>query len=325
MGEEKNLIGQAQSKVTAQKGQLAEEITALEDRLAAAESDRNDRDDQIRTCKEEIEHQNDMIGKLQREKKSGQESKQKTEEDIQSMEDRCNHLVPCKAKLEQSLDEAEDSLEREKKSKGDVEKLKRKVEGDLKLTQETVSDLERMKAELTQSVQRKEKEAAAIGAKIEDEATLGSKYSKQTKELKSRLEELDEELSIERNNRAKAEKSRAMLKKDLEDLGSRLEEAGANTATQVELNKKREAELARLKGELEELNIAHEGTLAALRMKHNNTMAELGEQIDGINGNKMKAEKDKAGMERDLQEARANLEDSVRAKAEMENFFKVQS
>merc|ERR1712018_34932 len=67
-----------------------------------------------------------------------------------------------------------------------------------------------------------------------------------------------------------------------------------------------------------ELNIAHEGTLAALRMKHNNTMSELGEQIDGINGNKMKAEKDKAGMERDLQEARANLEDAVRAKAEMD-------
>merc|ERR550532_47960 len=134
----------------------------------------------------------------------------------------------------------------------------------------------------------------------------------------ARLEELDEELAVERGNRAKAEKSRTMLKKDIEDIASRLEEAGSNTSTQVELNKKREGELARLKGELEELNIAHEGTLAALRMKHNNTMSELGEQIDGINGNKMKAEKDKAGMERDLQEARSNLEDAVRAKAEMD-------
>merc|ERR1712072_94285 len=316
--DEKNSIGQQQSKVTTQKAQLGEEITALEGRLGAAESDRADKDDQIRTCKEEIDHQNDMISKLQREKKGCQESLQKTEEDIQAMEDKCNHLSRVKSKLEQNLDEAEDSLEREKKAKGDVEKLKRKVEGDLKLTQETVADLERVKGELSQSVQRKEKESAAIAAKIEDEATLGGKYSKQTKELQSRLEELDEELTIERGNRAKAEKSRAMLKKDLEDLGSRLEEAGANTATQVELNKKREGELARLKGELEELNIAHEGTLAALRMKHNNTMAELGEQIDGINGNKMKAEKDKSGMERDLQEARSNLEDSVRAKAEMD-------
>merc|ERR1740123_2115496 len=112
--------------------------------------------------------------------------------------------------------------------------------------------------------------------------------------------------------------SRAILKKDIEDLGSRLEEAGANTATQVELNKKREAELARLKGELEEINIAHEGTLAALRQKHNNTMSELGEQIDNLNGNKIKAEKDKAGMERDLQEARSTLEDAVREKSELD-------
>ncbi len=62
----------------------------------------------------------------------------------------------------------------------------------------------------------------------------GGKYQKQIKELQSRLEELDEELSIERTARSKAEKSRAILKKDLEDLGSRLEEAGANTTTQVQ-------------------------------------------------------------------------------------------
>ena len=43
----------------------------------------------------------------------------------------------------------------------------------------------------------------------------------------------------------------------------------------VELNKKRETELAHPKSELEELNIAHESTLAALRMEHNNTLARL--------------------------------------------------
>merc|ERR1712165_544788 len=291
-------IGGAMSKINATKAALAAAIGDLEGQLGAAEQDRADKDEQIRTLKEEIDHQNDMIGKLTREKKSGQESKQKTEEDIQSMEDRCNHLARLKSKLEQSLDEAEDSLEREKKAKGDVEKLKRKIEGDLKLTQETISDLERVKSELGQSLQRKEKELAAIGAKIEDEGTLGSKYNKQVKELQARLEELDEDLAVERANRAKAEKSRSVLKKDLEELGAKLEEAGANTATQVELNKKREGELARLKGELEELNISHEGTLAALRMKHNNNMGELGEQIDSLNSNKMKAERDKAEMDK---------------------------
>merc|ERR1712117_198054 len=225
--------------------------------------------------------------------------------------------------LEQALDEAEDALEREKKVKGDIEKSKRRVEGDLKLTQEAVSDLEHVKGELQGAAARKDKEGSALAAKIDDEATLGSKYAKQAKELQARLEELDEELAVERNNRSKAEKSRTMLKKDIEDIASRLEEAGSNTATQVELNKKREGELARLKGELEELNIAHEGTLAALRMKHNNTMADLGEQIDNLNANKVKSEKDKGNMELDLRDARCDLEDAVKGKADLDKSGKL--
>ena len=67
---------------------------------------------------------------------------------------------------------------------------------------------------------------------------------------------------------------------------------------QIDISK---GELVKLKSDLDEANIAHEGTLAALRQKHNNSMAELGNQIDGINKNKAKSEKDKAGMERDLQ------------------------
>merc|ERR1712218_692192 len=116
-------------------------------------------------------------------------------------------------------------LEREKKSKGDVEKLKRKVDGDLKLTQEAVSDLDRVKSELNQTIQRKEKEIASMSAKIEDEQTLAGKYSKQIKELQSRLEELDEELCIERQNRAKAEKNRSLLSRDIEDMAGKLEES----------------------------------------------------------------------------------------------------
>ena len=316
--DQKKSLEQQMEKTNSTVTMLEEEIQKLEESLGSNEQDRADKDEQIRTLKDEICHQSEMITKLGKDKRSIGDGKQKTEEEIQTAEDKCNHLSRVKGKLEQALDEAEDALEREKKVKGDVEKAKRKVEGDMKLTQEACSDLERLKAELNSAYARKEKETAALGAKIEDEASLGSKYSKQIKELQGRLEELDEELMLERTNRAKAEKSRSMLKKDIEDISSRLDEAGSNTATQVELNKKREQELARLKGELEELNISQEGTLAALRMKHNNTMSDLGEQIDNLNGNKIKAEKDKAGLERDLADARGNLEDSVKGKAELD-------
>ena len=47
-------------------------------------------------------------------------------------------------------------------------------------------------------------------------------------------------------------------------------------------------------------------------------MAEMGEQIDSLNKMKAKADKDKANMERDLQEARSGLDESMRDRANHE-------
>merc|ERR1712168_393858 len=204
--QQKQSLEQQMQKVNSQVSQIQGEVASLESTLVNAEQERAVKDEQIHTLKEEVAHQADMIAKLVKEKKGVGEAKQKSEEDIQAMEDKCNHLSKVKGKLEQALDEAEDALEREKKVKNDVEKTKRKIEVDLKLTQEAVGDLERVKTELSQGLARKEKEYQALAAKIEDEGSLGNKYQKQIKELQARLEEVDEELQIERSHRAKAEK-----------------------------------------------------------------------------------------------------------------------
>jgi myosin heavy chain 6/7 len=316
-------IEQSGIKVIADANRLREEIKVLESNAEACEEDKVSKDNQIHTLREEIAHQEEIIVKLQRDKKDAGGGRQKTEEEMTAMEDKCVHLGKLKSKLEMSLDECEDVLEREKKSKGDVEKIKRKIEGDLKLTQETVADLERAKSDLQAVLQRKEKEFSSLGAKIEDEHTLGGKYGKQIKELQSRIDELDDELAIERQSRAKAEKGRTTLSRDLTDLGSQMEDAGLNTTTQIELNKKKTAQLSEMKQELEESNISFEGTLAALRTKHNNNMSELGQQIDDLNKMKAKSEKDKVGMERDLQETRNGLEEAMRDRANLEKNCKM--
>merc|ERR1712077_171695 len=154
----KDSIIAQQGKVHQDAAKLRDEIKDLETNLTNNEDDKTTKDNQIRTLREELAHQEDMIAKLNKEKRGVGDSKQKVEENIQATEDKCNHLNKVKAKLEQSLDECEDSLEREKKNKSDVDKLKRKIEGDLKLTQETVTDLDRVKSELEQIIQRKDKE-----------------------------------------------------------------------------------------------------------------------------------------------------------------------
>ena len=136
LAEEENTasIVEAQKKVEAETAKFRSEMKKTEAEVAKCEEDKASKDSQIATLGEEVQHQNELIAKLQKEKKEVGEGRQKVknfvgsilfirfffqaEEDIQSLEDRGNHLAKVKGKLEQSLDEAEDALEREKKSKG---------------------------------------------------------------------------------------------------------------------------------------------------------------------------------------------------------------
>jgi len=310
-------------KTEANQGALGREMRECENRLSQVQDEKADKDAQIKQMKEECLHQEELINKLNKEKKAITESKMKEDEQIQSFEDKCNHLNKLKIRLEKSLDEVEDSWEREKKQKCDVEKLKRQVEGNLKLTQETISDLERHKIETGQVLQRKEKENSSLNGKIEDEHTLGGKLNTQIKELQARLEELDEELEAERQSRARADKGRGTLRRELDELNEKLEETGSNTAAQIALNTRREEELAKLKMELDECNITHESTLAMLRQKHNGSIAEMGEQIDTLNKAKAKTEKERNGVALELEEAQQNLNNDQNEKMALEKHGKL--
>merc|ERR1719369_2548092 len=108
-----NGIEQAGIKVSAEANRLRDEIQNIESEAEKNEEDKQTKDNQIRTLREEIAHQEELIVKLQKEKKNTGEGRQKTEEDIQAMEDRCNHLGKVKGKLDQSLDECEEIAHQE--------------------------------------------------------------------------------------------------------------------------------------------------------------------------------------------------------------------
>merc|ERR1712136_645158 len=114
------------------------------------------------------------------------------------------------------------------------------------------------------NISRKEKDLSALTSKLEDEQALVSKVQKAIKETQGRVEELEEELEAERQDRAK----------ELDQLGERLNEAGGATAAQVELNKKRDFEIGKLRKDLEESNIQQESTMMNLKRKHQDAIAE---------------------------------------------------
>jgi len=130
----------------------------------------------------------------------------------------------------------------------------------------------------------------------------------------ARIEELEEELEAERTGRAKVEKLRSDLSRELEEISERLEEAGGATSVQLELNKKREAEFQKLRRDLEEATLQHEATAAALRKKHADSVAELSEQLDNLQRVKQKLEKEKSELKLELDDVSSNMEQLIKAK-----------
>merc|ERR1719209_1355954 len=320
--EAKNALYQAVKKTEALVGSTKSDLEDMEAKLLAAQQDKETKDAQLKNLGEEINHQEELISKLNKEKKALFEANQRSGEDYQCIEDKCQNLTKVKGKMEQNLDELEDSLEREKKLRGDMEKAKRKVEGDFKLAQEAVADLERGQKEVENTLARKDSEVAALAAKIDDEALGTARIGKSAKELLARIDELEDEYKAEVNARAKAEKAKQALARNVEEIGDRLDEAGGATAAQVEMNKKREAELAKIKRDLEEMNIQHEAVLSSLRRKHNDAIAEMSEQVDYLNKMKARSEKDKETMRMEADDAKAALDALARDKAAAEKTAK---
>ncbi|KAM4034130.1 myosin-4-like [Anomaloglossus baeobatrachus] len=316
---------ESNAELTAKKRKLEDEcselkkdIDDLELTLAKVEKEKHATENKVKNLTEEMAVLDESIAKLTKEKKALQEAHQQTLDDLQAEEDKVNTLTKAKTKLEQQVDDLEGSLEQEKKLRMDLERAKRKLEGDLKLAQESTMDLENDKQQLDEKVKKKEFEISQLQSKIEDEQALAAQLQKKIKELQARIEELEEEIEAERAARAKAEKQRADLSRELEEISERLEEAGGATSAQIELNKKREAEFQKMRRDLEEATLQHEATAAALRKKHADSTAELGEQIDNLQRVKQKLEKEKSELKMEIDDLASNMDSVSKSKANLE-------
>uniref|UniRef100_A0A8P4G289 Myosin motor domain-containing protein n=3 Tax=Dicentrarchus labrax TaxID=13489 RepID=A0A8P4G289_DICLA len=298
--------------------ELKKDIDDLELTLAKVEKEKHATENKVKNLTEEMSALEDTITKLSKEKMALQEAHQQTLDDLQAEEDKVNSLTKAKIKLEQQVDDLEGSLEQEKKVRMDVERTKRKLEGDLKLTQESIMDLQNDKQQLEERLKKKDFEFSQLVAKIEDEQSMAAQSQKRIKELQARIEELEEEIEVERVSRAKVEKQRSDLSRELEEISERLEEAGGATAAQVEMNKKREVEFQKLRRDLEQLTLHHEATAAALRKKHADSVAELGEQIDNLQRVKQKLDKEKSEYKMEIDDLSINIEATVKSKINYE-------
>merc|ERR1719376_947271 len=169
---------------------------------------------------------------------------------------------------------------------------------------------------------RKENEIGSQASKLDDEQGLVGKSPKVNQRTSGRVDEMEEELEAERQARAKAERQRSDLAREMESLGERLNEATGTTAAQIELNKKRESEVSKMRKDLEEANIQRDATITSLKRKQQDAIAEMSEQIDQLGKMKAKIEKDKSQIMIEIQDVRAATDEVARSKASAEKSYK---
>merc|ERR1712060_321787 len=107
--------------------------------------EKTNRNHVIRHLNDEIATVDEVINKLNKEKKHVSDNASKSVEDLQAAEEKVAHLNRIKSKLEMTLDDLNDQLGKEKRDRIDNEKSRRRVEGELKVAQEAVAELERQK------------------------------------------------------------------------------------------------------------------------------------------------------------------------------------
>merc|ERR1711899_95267 len=297
---------------------IKKDIEDLEIAIQKLEQDKTNKDHNIRNLNDEIANQDEVISKLNKEKKRAADNQSKTGKDLESAEDKVNHLNNVKSRLQSTLDELEDNLNREKRSKAEVDKKRRQLECDLRVAQDSLATIEKDKKEMEVAISRKETDLIGLGGRLEDEQAQVLKAQKSIKENQSRIEELEEELEAERQARSKAEGQRSNFARELEQLGERLHEAGGATTAQIELNKKRDYEIQKLRKDVEEAHIQQEATMANLKRKHQDAVAEMTEQINQLSKMKGKIDKDKNSINREIHDVRAATEEIIRSQASTE-------
>merc|ERR1711997_564384 len=134
MEEERQEATAAKKALEGENGVIKKDMEDIELAIQKLEQEKTNRDHTIRHLNDEVANQDEVINKLNKEKKHMGENSAKANEDLQTAEDKVDHLSKVKSKLESTLDELEDGHGKEKKARADIEKQRRKIEGELNVT-----------------------------------------------------------------------------------------------------------------------------------------------------------------------------------------------
>merc|ERR1712001_290050 len=314
-------------------GVVKKEIEDIELAISKVELEKGNRDHTIKVLQDEIAEQDEVINKLNKEKKHIAETQAKSNDDMVSVGEKVEHLASVKSKLESTLGELESSLDKEKKSRATVEKQKRKLEEDLEAERQARAKAERQRSDLareidqlgerldeasgatTAQVELNKKREAEVNklrkdveeANIQQESILGNLKRKQG----DATAEMTEQIDALGKMKSKIEKDKVMIMNEIADARAATDEVMRSQASADMSNKKMLETLNAINKKVDDANLTL-GDFAASKNKIACENSDLLRIVGDLDNNLNILAKQKAALAAQLNDVKALCDNEAR-------------
>ncbi|KFP01410.1 Myosin heavy chain, skeletal muscle, adult [Calypte anna] len=257
---------------------------------------------------------------------------------VKEVTERAEDEEEINAELTAKKRKLEDECSELKKDIDDLELTLAKVEKEKHATENKVKNLTEEMAALDETIAKLTKEKKALQEAhqqtLDDLQAEEDKVNTLTKaktKLEQQVDDLEGSLEQEKKLRMDLERAKRKLEGDLKLSHDSIMDLENDKQQLDEKLKKKDFEISQIQSKIEdeqllgmqlqkkikELQVSL-STAAALRKKHADSTAELGEQIDNLQRVKQKLEKEKSELKMEIDDLASNMESVSKAKANLE-------
>ncbi|VDM56282.1 unnamed protein product [Angiostrongylus costaricensis] len=206
--------------------------------------------------------QEDENKKLINQKKAQEMANSDLMANLSVLQEKCDKAEKERSRMKEDLESLEEKFSAEVRHNSEFTKANKKLETQLKSLRGQLEIVQKEKHQLDVDCKRREENIGELKRQGASDANLIAKLQANIWKLIKRIEELEDELEIERKARIKAERLRMDLQDDFDTVQQQMQEASGQLTAQLHLNSIRAEEVSNLQREIHKKNINRELCIA---------------------------------------------------------------
>jgi len=308
--EEARLAAEAAAAAAAAQAAAAEAATrALEEAKKAEEERQRKIEAEQAALKESIAEAEANAAKLASQKADLESQVKDLEDRISSAESQATDLSGKKKKLEAEITDLKQNIQDATTKVQKLEAENKSKEAQIRKLQDEMSSQDDTNSKLAREKKRLEEVNAKTLEQLQQEEDKVSHLSKVKSKLEQTLEEAEESLEREKKGRADLDKVKRRLDSELKSAQAQIEEIEKLKKDVEEALKRKDAELGNTLARVEEEHA--QVTLAQKKIKElQQNLAEAEEATEAERQTRIKIEKQRADLTRELEELNEKLEEA---------------